>query len=153
MTATVVLVLRFLLAAVLYFFLWRALSTLWQELKQQGTILSAQKKAGIHINARSEDGREYKLHFWQTAVVIGRGTNCDVSLNDEAVSAHHAQITYHHGQWWLEDLGSTNGTYLNMDQISVPTVIITGDEFKCGNTVFTLRMDPVQNNTLARVQE
>jgi pSer/pThr/pTyr-binding forkhead associated (FHA) protein len=63
---------------------------------------------------------------------------------DEAMSAHHARISYHHTQWWLEDLNSTNGTFLNRDQVSVPTVIISGDEIKCGNTLLTIRIDAAE---------
>lgn len=141
MTAIVVLVLRIGLAIVLYIFLWRVMQLLWQELKQQGTILSSQKKPGIHVDAKMENGKETKYHFWQSEIVIGRGSHCDISLKDEALSASHARVSFHHGQWWLEDLGSTNGTFLNKDQIAVPTVIITGDQFKCGNAIFLLRID------------
>lgn len=141
MTAPFVLVLRIGLAIVLYIFLWRVFQTLWQELKQQGTLLSSQKKPGIHLDAKMENGKEFRYHFWQPNVVIGRGSQCDISLMDEALSASHARVSFHHGQWWLEDLGSTNGTFLNKDQIAVPTVIITGDQFKCGNTIFSLRID------------
>lgn len=141
MTATVVLVLRIGLAIILYVFLWRVFQMLWQELKQQGNLLSSQKRPGIHLDAKMENGKEFKYHFWQNDVVIGRGPNCDISLMDEALSASHVHISFHHGQWWLEDLGSTNGTFLNQAQIVVPTVIITGDQFKCGNTNFSLRID------------
>jgi pSer/pThr/pTyr-binding forkhead associated (FHA) protein len=64
---------------------------------------------------------------------------------DEVVSAQHARLTYHHGQWWLEDLSSTNGTFLNGSKLSTPAVVITDDEFKCGNTRFTLRVDLAEN--------
>lgn len=152
MTATVVLVLRIGLAVALYAFLGWVLQTLWQELKQQGTILASQKKPGIHIDAKIEDGMEHKYHFWQTEIVIGRGSNCDISLSDDTLSSHHARISYHHTQWWLEDLGSTNGTFLNKDQISVPTVIISDDQFQCGNTLFTLRMDPNLDQGSPKIQ-
>lgn len=141
MTATIVLVLRMGLAIVLYFFLWRVLQTLWQELKLQGNLLSTQKKPGIHMDARMENGEEFKFHFWQNEVMIGRGPHCSISLPDEALSASHARLSFHHGQWWLEDLGSTNGTFLNKEKIMVPTVVITGDQVKCGNTVLALRID------------
>lgn len=147
MTATVVLVLRIALAVVIYIFLWRVLQTLWQELKQQGTILSSQKKPGIHIEIKMENGREARHHFRQSEITIGRGSQCDISLVDEALSANHARISFHHGQWWLEDLTSTNGTFLNKDKITVPTVIITGDNLKCGNSLFALRIESF-NDTL-----
>lgn len=152
MTATVVLVLRVGLAFVLYIFLWRVLQTLWQELKQQGTILSSQKKPGIHMDARMEDGKELKFHFWQNEITIGRGSHCHISLPDEALSASHARLSFHHGQWWLEDIGSTNGTFLNKEKIILPTVIITGDQIKCGNTIFSLRIDLLDDKFPASIQ-
>lgn len=152
MTATAVLVLRIGLAFILYLFLWRVLQTLWQELKQQGTYLSSQKKPGIHLDAKMEDNEEAGYHFWQSEIVIGRGPHCNISLTDETLSASHVRISFHHGQWWLEDLGSTNGTFLNKDKIAVPTVIITGDQFKCGNTVFTVRIDLLEDNSPSTIQ-
>jgi pSer/pThr/pTyr-binding forkhead associated (FHA) protein len=62
-------------------------------------------------------------------------------MMDEALSAHHARLAHHHGQWWLEDLNSTNGTLLNRERLTTPAVVITGDEFKCGNTVFGIQVE------------
>ena len=141
MTATLVLVLRIGLAVILYYFLWRVFQTLRQDLTQQGSILSNQKKPGIHIRAKTNDGMENVHVFWQTEIVIGRGPQCHVSIKDDALSASHAQLSFHHAQWWLEDLGSRNGTFLNNDQITTPTVVISDDQFKCGNTILTLRIE------------
>ena len=141
MIATVVLVLRFALAIALYAFLGWALFTLLQELRQQGNRLSAQKKPGITLFVNIDSKAESQRYFTQAEIIIGRDTHCDLSVLDEAISAHHARITYHHGQWWLEDLNSRNGTFLNREKLSTPAVIITGDQFKCGNTLFNVRVD------------
>ena len=141
MIATVVLALRFALAIALYAFLGWALFTLLQELKQQGNKLSTQKEPGITIFVNIERKRESQKYFTQTEIMIGRDTHCDLSVMDEALSAHHARITHHHGQWWLEDLNSRNGTFLNREKLNTPAVIITGDQFKCGNTFFDIRVD------------
>lgn len=141
MIATVVLALRFTLAITLYVFLGWALFMLLKELRQQGSRLSAQKKLGITFYFRIAEGRESIRHFSQPEVVIGRDTNCDLSVMDETLSAHHARVTFHHGQWWLEDLNSTNGIFLNQEKLITPAVVITGDEFKCGNTIFSIRID------------
>jgi len=141
MIATVVLVLRFALAIALYAFLGWAFYTLLQELKQQGDKLSTQKKPSITIFFSIDRKKESQKYFTQAEIMIGRDTHCDLSVMDEALSAHHARITHHHGQWWLEDLNSRNGTFLNREKLNTPAVIITGDQFKCGNTFFDIRVD------------
>ena len=140
MIASVVLALRLILAIALYGFLGWALMTLWQELKQQANRVSIQKQPGITIETKLGQDKVSKSHFSQNEVMIGRDTNCELSVMDEALSAHHARIIFHHGQWWLEDLNSTNGTFLNHEKLIVPAVVITGDEFKCGNTFFNIRI-------------
>ena len=141
MIATLVLALRFALAIALYAFLGWALWTLWQELNQQGKKLASRKQPGITLYIDIEKEKQSLRQFSQSEITIGRDTNCDLSMIDEALSAHHARITFHHGQWWLEDLHSTNGTFLNREKLTTPAVLITGDEFKCGNTDFGIRID------------
>jgi pSer/pThr/pTyr-binding forkhead associated (FHA) protein len=141
MIATVVLALRLVLAITLYAFLGWAFYTLLQELRLQGNKLAAQKKLGISFQIKPEKGKESVQHFSQQEIMLGRDTNCDLSVMDDALSAHHARITFHHGQWWLEDLNSTNGTYLNNEKLNTAAVVITGDEFRCGNTLFSIRID------------
>src|SRR5215467_14509780 len=112
MTAIVVLILRFAVAVALYAFLGWGLWILWQETKQQGIFLASQKKPGIHIHAKLENGREIQHHFMQSEITIGREPNCDFPVIDEAISGRHVRISYHHSQWWLEDLNSTNSTFM-----------------------------------------
>jgi pSer/pThr/pTyr-binding forkhead associated (FHA) protein len=141
MIATVVLVLRLFLAVALYAFLGWALWTLLQELKQQGDKLAVQKKPAIILYINMDQGKESVRRFSQPEVMIGRDPKCDLSMMDEALSAHHARLTHHHGQWWLEDLNSTNGTFLNREKLTTPAVVISGDKFKCGNTVFSIQVE------------
>jgi pSer/pThr/pTyr-binding forkhead associated (FHA) protein len=117
------------------------LSILWQEVKQQGELLASQKKPVIKVLAKLESGKEVQQRYSQTEVTIGRDPNCDFPILDEAISAHHARVSFHHSQWWLEDLNSTNGTFIGKSKVSVPVVLIASDEFKCGNTLFTVDMD------------
>ena len=141
MIAVVVLAVRLVLAIALYIFLGWAFLTILQDMIQQGNKLAKQKKPGISIYVKSDQGNDSQHHFSKTEIMIGRDTNCDLSILDEALSAHHARLTHHHGQWWLEDLNSTNGTLLNQEKLSVPAVVITGDQFKCGNTLFDIRVE------------
>jgi pSer/pThr/pTyr-binding forkhead associated (FHA) protein len=141
MTATIVLILRLLLALALYTFLGWALWTLLQEFKQQGDKLALQKKPAITLYIKIDRGKENVRRFLQPEIMIGRDPGCDLAIIDEALSAHHARLAHHHGQWWLEDLHSTNGTLLNREKLTTPAVVITGDQFKCGNTVFGIQVE------------
>jgi len=143
MIEILVLVLRLALAVVLYVFLGWTLSILWQEVKQQGELLASQKRPAIQVSASLETGKEIRERYSKVEVTIGRDPNCDFPILDEAISAHHARISYHHSQWWLEDLNSTNGTFIGKSKVSVPTVLIASDQFRCGNTLFTVEMDAV----------
>jgi pSer/pThr/pTyr-binding forkhead associated (FHA) protein len=153
MIATLVLLLRFVLAIALYAFLGWALWNLLRELKQQGDKLATQKKPGITLYIKSDQGKESERQFSQPQIMIGRDTKCDLSMADEALSAHHARLTYHHGQWWLEDLNSTNGTFLNREKLTTPAVVITGDHFKCGNTVFGIQVEDSDGLSLSDALE
>jgi pSer/pThr/pTyr-binding forkhead associated (FHA) protein len=153
MIATLVLLLRLILAIALYAFLGWALWNLLREFKQQGDTLAARKKPAIALSIRSEQGKESQRQFSQPQVMIGRDTKCDVAVMDEAMSAHHARLTHHHGQWWLEDLNSTNGTFLNQEKLMTPAVVITGDHFKCGNTVFGIQVEDSEGLALTDSSE
>ena len=63
----------------------------------------------------------------------------DVALTDEYVSTRHARFVPHNGQWYVEDLGSTNGTYVAGARISRPTPVGTKSTVRVGRTVVELR--------------
>src|SRR3954447_26526337 len=81
------------------------------------------------------EGREQILSAGST---IGR-EGCDVNLMDPEVSRRHAEIRDQGGALGIEDLGSTNGTFVNGTRISALTVLNNGDEVRLGNTVWTIR--------------
>src|SRR5690349_19987888 len=149
MIATLVLLLRLILAIALYAFLGWELWTLLREFRQQGEKLATQRKPAITLSIKADAGQESQREFSQPDIMIGRDTKSDVAVMDEALSAHHARLTHHHGQWWLEDLNSTNGTFLNHEKLTTPAVVITGDHFKCGNTVFGIQIEDGNGFALA----
>jgi pSer/pThr/pTyr-binding forkhead associated (FHA) protein len=150
MTATVVLVLRIGLAVLLYLFLWKIYQTLQRDIRQNSRTLALQEKPGIQLEAKLENGEINKYRFRQTEILIGRASNCDISLPDGVLSSVHARIAFHHAQWWVEDADSTNGTFLNGSKVMVPTVIISGDELKCGKTAFTVNIEQPEASELAK---
>jgi pSer/pThr/pTyr-binding forkhead associated (FHA) protein len=134
MSGVVVLALRLILAICLYAFLSWALISLWRDLEMQGVSLSLRKAPPLNLTLQSAGTETFQRSFHQSDISIGRDPACDVSLNDDAVSARHAHLSFHHGQWWAEDLGSTNGTRLNQSSLATPTVLTTGDQIECGHT-------------------
>src|SRR6266542_6800960 len=101
MIATTVLFLRLILAVALYAFLGWALWTLLRELKQQGDKLATQKKPAIILHIKIDQGKESVRRFSQPEIMIGRDPNCELPMMDDTLSAHHARLVHHHGQWWL----------------------------------------------------
>ncbi len=140
MSAPIVLALRVILAMSLYVFLGFALLTLWREFRTQATLLATRKVPGIHLNIQIGDQPTFQRHYTQSDILLGRDTHCDLPLQDDTVSARHARLSHHHGQWWLEDLGSTNGTRLNHDKVSIPTVVINGDLVECGRASIVINL-------------
>ncbi len=73
--------------------------------------------------------------------VIGRSRDCDIVLDDAGVSRRHAELREDGGRWVIEDLGSTNGVYVNGHQLHGPHALQPGDRVEVGSTkiVFELR--------------
>ncbi len=72
-------------------------------------------------------------------VTFGRGSDCTVPLSDEYVSTKHARLMFHDGQWYVEDLGSTNGTYLGNERLTRSMPVGPRSRVRLGKTVFELR--------------
>ncbi len=71
---------------------------------------------------------------------IGRKAENLIILNDDFVSSEHALIAKRDGQWWLSDIASTNGTYLNGERLSQPRVLRIGDVVGIGRVKLRLEM-------------
>ena len=135
MSGPILLILRIVSALVLYSFLAYALWILWRDLRRQGELLTAPKCPPLSLILQS--GVEpISFHFTSSEVTVGRDPGCDCHLDDHTVSAQHARLNYHHNQWWVQDLQSRNGTFLNQDPVSEPLVIVSGDQIRCGQAVF-----------------
>jgi hypothetical protein len=72
-------------------------------------------------------------------VLLGRGTDAAIRLDDDYVSTRHARFATNGEQWFVEDLGSTNGTYLGSQRITAPVPIEPGVQVRLGKTIVELR--------------
>lgn len=138
MSGIILLILRLGMALALYAFLGWAILTLWRDIKRQSELLAARKVPEIILKEQmGEDKESYRFNVPE--FTIGRNQNSDLILAEKTVSAEHARLSYHHGNWWVEDLHSRNGTFLNQELLTTPAVITTGDELRLGQVI--LRID------------
>jgi pSer/pThr/pTyr-binding forkhead associated (FHA) protein len=72
-------------------------------------------------------------------ITIGRADDSTLVLTDDYASARHARLVPQDGQWLVEDLGSTNGTYLDRDKVTRPTIVPPGVAIRIGKTAIELR--------------
>lgn len=81
-------------------------------------------------------GREYQLFG---PLQVGRSLSNNIAIPNNFVSTHHARLFSRDGRWFIEDLGSTNGTLLNGKRVTDAQPLKSGDTLTIGDTQFTLR--------------
>ncbi|HET9861395.1 MAG TPA: FHA domain-containing protein [Nocardioidaceae bacterium] len=75
----------------------------------------------------------------EAPLLIGRGSDAAIRLDDDYVSTRHARIASSGDQWFVEDLGSTNGTYIGTQRLTQPTTLQLGSQVRIGKTTLELR--------------
>ncbi len=140
--------LKYVFLAVLYLFIARAVRAVYLELRPPAVAAasSTQERGGSRkgksprhaaiVEGAARDGKVFELG---SELIIGRAEKCHVVLDDTYVSQMHARIFARGDTYFVEDLGSTNGTYLNRRRVSSPTEVHRGDRVKIGKTVLEMR--------------
>jgi FHA domain len=146
---TVLLALKIGFLVLLYLFIWRIVRTASRDLRlpQESFILAPSRESGLVssppplrsgrlIVVKSpelDEGADYELNSSQ--LTIGRGRQNDIALpNDDYTSARHARFEPRQDGVWVQDLGSTNGTYLNGARLERPRRLTSGDVVRVGDT-------------------
>jgi len=80
-----------------------------------------------------------QLPLGDEQITIGRSNDATLVLSDDYASSRHARLFPQDGQWIVEDLGSTNGTYLDRQKVTQPTPVPPGVPVRIGKTVLELR--------------
>jgi hypothetical protein len=140
-SAYLLLALRLLMALALYAFLGWTFYIIWRDLRQQAESLTHLRVPPLLISLADENGLGEQLRFTSPEIVIGRHPNCEWVLENETVSTKHARLLFHHDQWWLEDLHSRNGTFLNEQVLTSPVVLANDDRVRCGQVNFEIRFE------------
>lgn len=152
-------ILKLCLLVLLYLFFFRVLRAVWAEVaapraaesggkrtrNRRGDASTAKLPGGrrkrggpsevIVVEPAEQAGRRYPLG---DEITVGRAAGCQIVIDDNYVSQLHARLFLRDGQLLVEDLGSTNGTYLNRAKVSGPMVMRRGDRLQVGNTVMEI---------------
>ena len=146
---SVLLVLKIAFLVLLYLFIWRIVRTASRDLRlpQESFILAPSGQAGVQSARRGpptgrlvvvkspdlDEGQDFELDSAQ--LTIGRGRQNDIAIGtDEYASARHARFEPRQDGVWVQDLGSTNGTYLNGMRLEHPRRLTEGDIVRVGET-------------------
>jgi len=137
------LILRLLLAALLYGFLGAVLLIVWRDLRKETSERAAVRPPGRLVVVESpsdepdapEVGRVFSL---QPVTSVGRSPANTIVLHDTYASSQHALLSWREGHWWLADQGSRNGTLLNGKTVEKPTVVAEEDIITIGQTKLRL---------------
>ena len=160
MSDQLLFVLKLCLLALLYLFFFRVVRAVWAELRTPSPVVGSTGVAGVPAAAPSrrdrkarakaarsqpqlvvteppdQAGRSYPL---ENEVSIGRAAGCQITLDDTYSSQIHARVFTRDGQWLVEDLGSTNGTFLNDRRVGKDAALKVHDSLRIGQT--TLRYE------------
>lgn len=102
-----------------------------------GELASSENATRLVITSGTKNGAEFPLGHDE--ITIGRSSDSAIIIRDDYTSTHHARLMQWNGRWMLQDLDSTNGTFLNGSRVTVPTPIPLGATVKVGATTFELR--------------
>ena len=148
MSDAVLNLLKLLLLALLYLFFFRVLRAVWAEVSARPMASApapapaapargqAAAKSALKLKVVEGEGKGQVFDVGDE-LTVGRAAGCQISLaGDTFVSQLHARLFRRDGRHYVEDLGSTNGTFLNRKQVSAPIALRRGDRLQVGKTVF-----------------
>ena len=131
-------VLRLLFLGLLYAFLWMVVKALLRDLR--AAAREPTRELGRLIGVASPGGEPaVGVVFALDAITsLGRDVNNSIVIDDEFASASHAALTYRGRAWYVEDLGSTNGTFVNGSPVDGLSPVAFGDEIQIGQAKLRL---------------
>lgn len=128
---------RLFFIVLIYLYLFKVLTALLGDLQFKGSRKGEQNYGRLEVLAGGElfpKGRVFRIEG--KGLKLGRGKHNDVVLTDHFASVDHALIRNKKGVTTIEDLGSTNGTWVNGERIHSPVQLVAGDYVKIGSITF-----------------
>jgi hypothetical protein len=142
MTPQLIRVLTLCLVLLIYLFFFRVLRAVWVGVRPTSGVSPRRQRAVAlptppgQLIVRAPDEIAGQIYALGDELSLGRAAGCEITVDDTYASQMHARIFRRDEQHLVEDLGSTNGTYLNREKVSGPTALKRGDHVQVGSTVF-----------------
>ena len=132
----------------LYVFLLAVVRVAWSGLRTASAVRDSVAAPASLVRLRVMGGGRDGLNgqtfdLWSSAT-LGRAPDNTIVLPEGSVSAHHAAIRQQQGQWWLEDLKSTNGTAINDALVRGGSAVYPGDTIRLGEVLLRLEVDDIR---------
>jgi hypothetical protein len=137
------------LLILVYLFIWRALRRVVSDVrtqtpgrrksKERGGGEPATPQTASIVVVHEPDGAKPRTFKLATSMLVGRAPECEIKVDDTYASQQHARLFGRQGGWYVEDLGSTNGTFVNDQRLAAPALVHPGDRIRVGTTMLELK--------------
>ncbi len=140
--------LEVLVVVLIWLFFFRVIRAVWVEVRPlkrrrdadldlaEAPVERGRRNPKNHLKVIEPDDLRGRTYDLPEEVTLGRATGCGVQVEDAYTSNIHARMYRRDGELWVEDLGSTNGTWVNAERIATPARLGRGDLVQVGGTVF-----------------
>ncbi len=138
----------YIFTLIIYLFIFGVIRLIYLDVKKMSRFddervnVSGLETASLKIiQSRSRAENELKKRYMiYGQATVGRNKSCDVVLREKYISGEHIRIWYEKGEWYLEDLGSRNGTYINGQRIRNTVLLDAQDEIAVGELHFLFEL-------------
>jgi FHA domain len=138
------------LLILVYLFIWRSLGRVVRDVRTQSpsgrrargkgpAADGAAPTTASIVVVHEPDGAKPRTFKLATSMLVGRAPECEIRVDDTYASQQHARLFGRGGGWYVEDLGSTNGTFVNDQRLGAPAMVQPGDKIRVGTTVLELK--------------
>jgi hypothetical protein len=136
------------LFALLFLFVWRSMRWAVRGLTVEPAASGRRGRKGGDATPTPTGPRSVVVHAPEgkprtvqlsASMTIGRAPECELLIDDTYASSQHARLFGKNGTWYVEDLGSTNGTFVNDQKLAAPAMVQPGDRIRIGTTMLELR--------------
>jgi uncharacterized SAM-binding protein YcdF (DUF218 family) len=138
-------ILRLAFLILLYIFLFAVVKVAWGSIRKTADARAAMvppvSLVRLRVVSAGHNGLSNQAFDLWSSATLGRAPDNTIVLPDPSVSAHHAAIRQHQGQWWVEDLRSTNGTAVNDTWVTPLAPVNPGDLVRLGEVLLRLEVN------------